>query len=149
LGGKGGPESQASAAGAEKSLRRPLAVQAANVVTKPATEEAATASCGPTHSVSAPAATPMPQAVSTRHLNCFARRQPARTRALTRAPLPATAAQAVAAAPSPALMPSQARRNTPLGRSVASAGTLAGAVLVARRVRTVASRSALVSASSI
>src|SRR5262245_35020378 len=44
---RAGPLSQAKAAGAQNSWRRPLAAWTASVVTNPAAEEAATASHGP------------------------------------------------------------------------------------------------------
>src|SRR5262245_28632632 len=105
MGSRAGLEGQAKAAAGATRRRRALRAETARVVTKPATEAPTTPSQGAAHSVSAPAATPTPHAASTRPLNFFASCQPARTTVLTPATCPATAAQAVPAAASPALTP--------------------------------------------
>src|SRR5262249_57298910 len=116
------------------------------------TEAAATPSHGAARSVAAPAATPTPHATSRRPRNRLSSRQPERAAAFTAAALFATYApaplQAAAATPSPALTPSQVRRNRLLGHSGGSDGTSA-AVPGARRVRAAASRSGLLTTSAM
>src|SRR5262245_17571946 len=154
VGRQGGAFSQANAGAGANRSRKAVRAFTARVPQKPTTEAAATPSHGAAKRVAAPAATPTPHAISRRPRNRRSSRQPERARDFTAAARLATDApapwQAAAATPSPDLMPSQARRNRPLGGSRGSgglAGTSAG-LPGASSVRAAASRSGLLTTSA-
>src|SRR5262249_14226424 len=155
VGRRGGAFSQANAGAGANRPRRALRAFTARGPQKPTTEAAATPSHRAAKGVAAPAATPTPHAISSGPRNRRSSRQPERAADFTAAARFATDApapwQAAAATASPALTPSQARRNRLRGGSRGSGGsggTSAG-LPGASSVRAAAGRAGLVRASAI